>query len=459
MRLRSKLSFMFIGAFMVNLAILITVFPTLTKSITLVQLRSQALTIGYYLLHNLESLPFDGDEASFEKTVDAQFEFISVLGEKTGDFTVREILLLNQAAKVEIGHPDSEKGLDYSSHADVMEALKGAPLRVVIESNTAKDGTPEMDADIVAPVRLADGDSRVVEIKLNLSATTALLDARFRTIELAIAGSILAVFALLSGLLLMGIGGAVIRPLLRVSKAMEKVGRGELEVKLNLNRNDEIGAMAARFDEMVIGLRERFELSRYVSKSTAGAARSKAVAAASGVTQRRLTMFFSDVRGFTAYSEKTPPEQVIAVLNRLLGLQEKIIADCGGEVDKFVGDEAMAIFEKPSAALQAALKIRRVAKANSAKLDGLRLGIGLHIGPVVEGDIGSPNHMDHTVIGDTVNTAARIQGAAEAWQILVSEDLIHEPGIEESYQFEGSLQISAKGKSQPVPVRALVSER
>jgi adenylate cyclase len=209
---------------------------------------------------------------------------------------------------------------------------------------------------------------------------------------------------------------------------------------------------------MVRGLRERFELSHYVSKSTVGAVRERAEGGRGKVLKRRLTLFFSDVRGFTAYSEKRPPERVIAVLNRLLGLQEEIIAACGGEVDKYVGDETMAIFEEPAGALRAALRIRAAARAASEELDGLRLGFGLHVGDLVEGDIGSPSHMDHTVIGDTVNTAARIQAAAGPWQILVSEELSKEAGIEGGFVFEGFLQISAKGKSQPLPVRGLVSE-
>ena len=315
-----------------------------------------------------------------------------------------------------------------------------------------------MDADVVAPLHLADGDYRAVEVRLDLSATMALLSARYRTIQLVVASSILLAFALLSGLLLVGVGGAVIRPVLRVSEAMEKVGRGELDTRLDLGRKDEIGDMAARFDEMVTGLKERFELSRYVSKSTFGAVRERVEngpGEPGGVRKRRLTVFFSDVRGFTAYSEARPPERVIEVLNLLLGLQERIISESGGDVDKYVGDETMAIFERPEDALRAALRIRKEARAASESLDGLRLGMGLHVGELVEGDIGSPSMMDHTVIGDTVNTAARIQAAAGPWQILVSEELASEPGVVGAFEFAGALAISAKGKSQPVPVRGL----
>lgn len=460
MHLRGKLVLMFAIAFLATLGLLLAVLPPLSDRIMKTQLFSIARTVGLYLVHDLGELPFTGDEAAFEKGVDGEFEFISQLAAETGEFTVRKVILLDQDGKVEIGHPDSEAGRDYSGDADIREALSGKPLAVVIEPVMGPEGRMETDADIVAPILLADGDHRAVEVKLDLSATMALLSARYRTIQYAVAGAILAAFALLSGLLLVGVGGSVIRPVLGVSEAMEAVGKGKLDTRLGWKRKDEVGAMATRFDEMVMGLRERFELSRYVSRSTFGAVRERVEGGALGVVRnRRLTVFFSDVRGFTAYSENKPPERVIEVLNRLLGLQEEIIAASGGEVDKFVGDETMAIFERPEDAVRAALKVRAAARKASAELDGLRIGIGIHVGELVEGDIGSPSMMDHTVIGDTVNTAARIQAASGPWQILVSDALAREAAVAEAFSFEGELAINAKGKSQPLLVRGLVGEK
>jgi len=153
--------------------------------------------------------------------------------------------------------------------------------------------------------------------------------------------------------------------------------------------------------------------------------------------------------------EKAPPERVIAVLNGLLGLQEEIIAKESGEMDKFEGDETLAIFVDPTNALRAALAVRATAEKASPELDCLRLGFGLHSDELVEGDIGSPSMMDHTVIGDMVNTAARIQAVARPGQILVSEELAAEPGIAAIFDLYGTGSITAKGKSQPVKVRGL----
>lgn len=456
MRLRPRLIVMFVSTLVLINAFIIFLFPPMAERVTMKQLFSLARTVGIYFVHDLEGLPYTGDEAAFEKAVSAQFDFVSTLAAETQEFTVRKIILVRPDMRVEIGNPSSEKGQDYSSHPDVVEAIDGTPLQVVIEKEPTPDGREETYADIVAPVRLADGDSGAVEIKLDLTATLAQLRAGYRNIELLIVLVILVAFVGITAILLYSVGRTVIRPILRFSEAMEKVGKGDLDVRLGMTRSDEIGDMAGRFDEMVTGLKERFELSHYVSKSTFGAVRQKVTKGGAGaVEKRRLTLFFSDVRNFTAYAEHTAPERVIAVLNSLLGLQEKIIAREGGEVDKYVGDETMAIFVDPAGALRAALKVHAAAEKASASLDNLRLGIGLHIGELVEGDIGSPSMMDHTVIGDTVNTAARIEAAAKPGQILVSEELACEPGIADLFEFQGTGTINAKGKSQPVKVRGL----
>lgn len=456
MRLRQKLIIMFVAAIVFLNVLIAVVFPPMAERVIKTQLFSLARTVGLYLVHDIEGLPYNGNEVDFERSIDRQFEFVSTLAATTHEFNVRKIVLLRPDKIVEIGHPESEIGQDYSTHADVVAALQGAPLQVVIEPSLTPDGKPETDADVVAPVKLANGDFRAVEIKLDLTSTMALLQARYRSIEFAVIIGILLTFVVLAAGLLTGVGRTVIRPILRISEAMEKVGGGDLDVSLGLHRSDEIGAMGERFDEMVRGLRERFELSRYVSKSTFGTVKDRVGGGGSGkVEKRRLTLFFSDVRGFTSYSERTPPERVIMALNRLLGLQEKIIAKEGGDVDKFVGDETMAIFEDPVKALRAALKVRAAAEEAKEEVDGLRLGIGLHIGDLVEGDIGSPTMMNHTVIGDTVNTAARVQAAAGPGIILVTEELVGERGVREAFEFYGSASIRAKGKSQPIPVRGL----
>jgi class 3 adenylate cyclase len=211
--------------------------------------------------------------------------------------------------------------------------------------------------------------------------------------------------------------------------------------------------MAEHFDGMVRGLKERFELERYVSKSTVGVARARAEAGgplSRHVERKVLTVLFTDVRGFTKYSEKTDPARVVAVLNRLLGEQEEIVAACGGEVDKFVADETMAVFTRPIDAVAAAVAIRERVGRMESEIDGLAVGLGIHVGEMVEGDIGSPRMMNHTVIGDPVNVAARLQAAAKAGQVIVSGEVAADPGVAATFELRSLGGISVKGKGFPI---------
>jgi class 3 adenylate cyclase len=140
-------------------------------------------------------------------------------------------------------------------------------------------------------------------------------------------------------------------------------------------------------------------------------------------------------------------------------MQEEVIARAGGEVDKFVADEAMAVFERPAQAVAAALAIRsRVAKM-AGEIEGLKLGYGIHLGELVEGDIGSPRMMDHTVIGDTVNTAARLQAAASAHQIIVSEAVAKDPEVAARFVLDPMESLRVKGKAEPLVVYSVRCSR
>jgi adenylate cyclase len=134
--------------------------------------------------------------------------------------------------------------------------------------------------------------------------------------------------------------------------------------------------------------------------------------------RKNLTFLFTDIRGFTSISEKLKPDQVVEMLNRYLDLQAGIIQENGGDVDKFVGDEVMAMFDGPRRdynACKASLEIRKamaqekeLAKAQGR--DSVSIGIGINAGEVVHGSMGAKDRMDFTSIGDTVNLAARLEG-------------------------------------------------
>ncbi len=181
-----------------------------------------------------------------------------------------------------------------------------------------------------------------------------------------------------------------------------------------------------------------------------------------GGDTRTVTVFFADIRGFTAFAERRPAHEVLQILNRFFNELTEVIFAHHGTFDKYVGDELMAFFGAPVAtgddvlnALQSALEMQQVFRRvrdslDLPELEPIGLGIGLHSGEVAVGNVGSERVMSYTVIGDVVNTAQRIQEAAQSGQILISEA---------TYRLAESLldaeRLEARmfsGKSEPIVV-------
>lgn len=145
-----------------------------------------------------------------------------------------------------------------------------------------------------------------------------------------------------------------------------------------------------------------------------------------------VAVLFVDIRGFTSMSEHLEPEQVVAILNQYLTLTTKCVMDSHGTLDKFVGDCTMAFWNAPlpqedyvMLACRAAMAMVEGAKPLTERLareygHTVSFGVGVHAGPAVIGNIGAPMRMDYTAIGDTVNTAARLEANAPAGTIYIS---------------------------------------
>jgi class 3 adenylate cyclase len=226
------------------------------------------------------------------------------------------------------------------------------------------------------------------------------------------------------------------------------VTSGDFKGRVAVRSNDEIGDLAGTVNTMVGGLRERFELTKYVSASTIGSLQQ------SQEPKRVLrTLMFTDVRGFTSYTERRTAEQVVSLLNRLLEKQSTIITDSGGDIDKFVGDAVVAVFsgdDAPRRACTAALQIVRLCAENKEEFDGMAVGIGVATGSVIHGMIGSVRRADFTVIGDSVNVASRLCGIAKGMQIVVSDPTME--ATKSAFRFNGPFSVKLKGKSEPTKV-------
>ncbi|OME68794.1 hypothetical protein BSK65_15950 [Paenibacillus odorifer] len=184
-----------------------------------------------------------------------------------------------------------------------------------------------------------------------------------------------------------------------------------------------------------------------------------------GGSRRELTLLFVDIRGFTPLSEAAEPEEIVEILNEYLDLTAGCIFKYDGTLDKFIGDATMAIFnapllleDHPMQAVKAAWAMKEGSAAVEQKLFerfGLvvKFGIGVHTGPAVFGNIGSKTRMDYTAIGDTVNTAARLESNAKPGQILISEATY--AFVKDRVSAVSLGEIKVKGKEQGISVYEL----
>lgn len=243
------------------------------------------------------------------------------------------------------------------------------------------------------------------------------------------------VFALISLLLTIGLailaGRFFSKPVLELAGAMKEVQKGNLSISVEPKTKDEIGQLAENFNEMIVGLRERFELAKYVGSHTLEMVKRVSESGTEsmlGGTRQELAVLFSDIRGFTSFSEKRPPEAVIDMLNRYLGFQAELVKAYGGSVDKFVGDEMVALFAGKDAlerAIQCAIAIQKRADEEQKRDPApVYIGIGINYGTMVLGNMGAEDRRDYTVIGAAVNLGARLCSSAEPGKILVRKDLL-----------------------------------
>lgn len=165
----------------------------------------------------------------------------------------------------------------------------------------------------------------------------------------------------------------------------------------------------------------------------------------------RLTLFYSDARDFTGYSENNPPERVVWFLNELMTIQVNAVRDHGGDVDKMIGDALLARFQGPDAEARALATALAVQKELTAAALPRPVGIGLYTGDVISGAIGSADRRDFTVIGDGVNVCARLCSAAASGEIVVDADTLAAAADQEGFGAEESLTV--KGRTEPVRVR------
>lgn len=344
-------------------------------------------------------------------------------------------------------------------YRDQLEAFADRYASEISEARDSPEAAPVFTADFrdkemfvfVRP--LGDGAPGYYLAMADKMNQLALLNILFRKITLTGA-----VGFLLALLLAMWLGNQFTRPVLEMATAMDQVRAGDLQVRLVQRSRDEYGRLTGAFNEMIQALRERLQLSRYVGSHTM-----KMIQTASGMDVERsqrleMAVLFSDIRGFTAYAEAREPEVIIAMLNAWLGFQSELVLQYGGVVDKFVGDEVLALFIGEDAVARAWDCARHIQKHSRIlaleRNEQLTVGIGLHYGPVVMGNVGAGDRLDYTVIGSTVNLASRLCSAARGGELLITEETMNRLGAESHHGYARE-SMKFKGFSEPVSVMRL----
>jgi class 3 adenylate cyclase len=272
-------------------------------------------------------------------------------------------------------------------------------------------------------------------------------------------------FGVVAGL---GFVALLVGPLRRLRAGVERLAAGDLAVRVPPTSRDEVGELTAAFNEMGESLQQKARIQqafgRYASDYVLQTLLESPEGSELQGVQRDVTVLFADIRGFTRLSEGLEPADVVALLNDVFQLVSDCILRRGGTLDKFIGDSVMAYFgapvpsaDHPIAAVSAAVDIARAVEERNARLEpgehAIGIGIGIHTGPVVVGNIGSDRRTDFTAIGDSVNVAARLEKLARPGEILVSEAVQRRVRGSHRLRFEGERQLS--GRQEPVHVYAV----
>jgi adenylate cyclase len=281
---------------------------------------------------------------------------------------------------------------------------------------------------------------------------------------------ILLLVVLAAGLALSLVGGALLasrvtRPVAVLAGAARRIEAGNYADPVEVDQQDELGALATSFNQMMQGLAERDHvrdmLGRVVAPQIADELLSKEIEL--GGEEKVVSVFFTDIRGFTTVSEREDPQRLVKILNTFLtGVSDAIEAH-GGVVEEYMGDGVKVLFGAPVEheddairSVRAALGLQRAMPAINAEIEAmggapLTVGVGVHTGSVVAGKMGSISRLKYTVVGDGVNLAARLEGLTKRYGIgIIVSEATREPCLE--ICFREIDRVRVKGRDAPVTI-------
>ncbi len=366
--------------------------------------------------------------------------------------------------------------LIYEDNQTVLDAGLVPPFEIAAEILENSTGTQYKytDSQNKAWIYIRNNFMNDVCTAITLTSESSILKAINLTALRIIAISVAVFF--LSILIIRFFSRSLTNPIEDLVDATNSIDRGNYNIHLRPRTKDEIGYLTDRFVNMAGGLEERQRLmstfTKFVNKDIAQKAASGELTL--GGEDKNATVFFSDIRSFTAMSEKMTAPEVVEFLNDYFTRMVDCVNKTNGIVDKFIGDAVMAVWgaattngsaeEDAWAAVKAALMMRiALYHFNENQIahgrNPIKIGCGINSGPIVAGQIGSEDHMNYTVIGDTVNLASRTEALNKpfATDILITENtylLIKDKIIAE--EMPG---VHVKGKTDPIKMYAVVNAK
>ncbi len=264
-------------------------------------------------------------------------------------------------------------------------------------------------------------------------------------------------------------------PVFRLVSATEQVSDGDFDLQVEVSANDELGYLTKGFNLMVTELQQREFIRDVFGKMVSEEVR-EAVLEGSivmGGELRDVTVLFTDIRGFTSFSEQLNPQEIISALNDFFGVVSKATKRHHGMINSYGGDSALVVFGAPierpqltsiEQAIRAAMDIRLGATLLNAQrisenLHPLHFGVGINSGQVIAGNLGTEDRFEYTVIGDAVNIAARLQGLARRFPstpLLITAENVAPVNEQLDINFKDLGKFDLKGKEKSVGIYGIL---
>ncbi len=447
--IQKKLIFSFIGLFMIVIAILTTILVLQFRQ----SIANSVVYNGITLAARYSDIIRANPAASDIEIND--YLGVAVKNNPGSDLTFNFIAIYRKQGKQDVYVATN------ATSPDLLGKRLPAEYASMKEAGTARNADNKT-IDCIAPAVLGGITIAYTVVEY---AEEAIYASFFRTIVKIVAFILL--FLYVTAVLVYVFGSKIVFPILFLGMSVNKISSNlsalmtgkerissvRLEYDDRITTRDEIKDLSNEFKNMTSVIRG---ILPYVSVSTL----KNADAETPTTSKRDLAFLFTDIRGFTSLCEGLDPAQVVRILNKYLDIQSSIILNYKGDIDKFVGDEIMAVFDGPKKELNACLASMDIREAMAKEKErdtqknrtGISIGIGIHSGRVVFGSVGARERMDFTSIGDTVNLAARLESANKIYgtKALITDSV--RAKLDGEFVLREIDTITVKGKTKPVSI-------